>query len=612
EQSAGDVIHSVMTYDPQAIPPENSSFLERSFCCRFRCLLDNSSGFLALNFRGRLKFVHGQNRLSDNGTLIPPQLALFSIATPLQPPSILEIRTKTLIFQTKHKLDFTPQGIDTRGKVVLGYSEMELCMKGSGYQFVHAADMMYCADGHLKMMKTGESGFTVFRLLTKAGTWIWVQSNARLVFKAGKPDFIVARQRALTNEEGEEQLRLRRLQLPFNFATGEAVLYDVGPTLDIPDTCSAPKQRKMDEVSVSPDSILGCMLRQDQTIYCQHNNTNTLNSLNDAAFKDSHALVSVPGDTWQLPSPNSGVEDLVKPEGTMQDMMETLQEILGDSDLSTSLDVEPGELKDWENTLLKMSTSSCEMAEDLDELLSNDILSYVEEQLMKAGGLKMPDQLDNVPACLSSLDLQNQEPVLDEEQSFGWAVEPRNQFIPNRGQMVAKKQTPVPGTMKVTYMGPPQMSSGGPTFRPPKTSNTVFPVQQEMEPPPMMPSNSCMFGGTTLSTPVNESHLSQVPSCQMLNPASNQSPSKASCYYQRLPGDGSVSGIMVIPQANSNFGLQSCHMTPGLNPDSLLEQPQPYLHFGEHNQINSRPIVGNVGFPFPSLPNGNTYYSENK
>lgn len=46
-------------------------------------------------------------------------------------------------------------------------------------------------------MKTGESGFSVFRLLAKTGSWIWVQANARLVFKAGKPDFIVARQRAL-------------------------------------------------------------------------------------------------------------------------------------------------------------------------------------------------------------------------------------------------------------------------------------------------------------------------------------------------------------------------------------------------------------------------------
>lgn len=50
----------------------------------------------------------------------------------------------------------------------------------------------------LIVIKTGESGLTVFRLLSKGGTWIWVQANARLVYKGGRPDFIIARQRALT------------------------------------------------------------------------------------------------------------------------------------------------------------------------------------------------------------------------------------------------------------------------------------------------------------------------------------------------------------------------------------------------------------------------------
>ncbi|KFQ70295.1 Aryl hydrocarbon receptor, partial [Phaethon lepturus] len=172
---------------------EQPSFLERSFTCRFRCLLDNSSGFLALNFRGRLKFLLGQQKKVSDGS----PLALFAIATPLQPLSILELRTKTLIFQTKHKLDFTPMACDSRGKVVLGYTETELCRRGSGYQFVHAADVMYCAENHVRMMKTGESGLTVFRLLTKKDGWVWVQANARLVYKGGKPDCIIARQRAL-------------------------------------------------------------------------------------------------------------------------------------------------------------------------------------------------------------------------------------------------------------------------------------------------------------------------------------------------------------------------------------------------------------------------------
>ncbi|KAK9537251.1 hypothetical protein VZT92_004884 [Zoarces viviparus] len=274
-----DSSSAVVTYKPEQLPPENSSFLERSFVCRFRCLLDNSSGFLALNIQGRLKFLRGQNQRQENGEKAPPQLALFAIATPLQPPSILEIRTKNMIFRTKHMLDFTPLACDAKGKIVLGYTEAELRVRGSGYQFIHAADMLYCAENHVRMIKTGESGLTVFRLLTKENGWKWVQSNARLVYKNGKPDYIIATQRPLLNEEGGEHLCKRSMHLPFTYATGEALLYQSNHPLAAfrdgghdKNGIKSKKSRteRLVRDGLDPGSLLGVLMSQDESVYvCQ-------------------------------------------------------------------------------------------------------------------------------------------------------------------------------------------------------------------------------------------------------------------------------------------------------------------------------------------------------
>lgn len=745
DQSNPEISSNIVSYDPHVVPPENSSFLERNFCCRLRCLLDNSSGFLALNFRGRLKFVHGQNRVSEDGSLVPPQLALFAIATPMQQPSILEIRTKTLMFQTKHKMDFTPIGVDARAKLVLGYSEIEISRKGSGYNFIHAADMLYCAENHVRMMKTGESGITIFRLLTKAGRWVWVQANARLIIKNGKPEFIVAQQRALTNEEGEEQLRLRRLQVPFNFATGEALLYDVTPNIEPRDPCSAPKQGKFDSDAISRDSLLGCMLNQDHSLYCDQNSANTLSNLNDMVFKDTNATLNVPGDT----EPSPAVGNVVKAEATVQEIMESLQLIFGDGELIESLHVEPDELKSWESTLLQMNCHGG-FNDDLSDILNNDILSYVEEQLQKDVELDLPQQTDGIPACLSGLDpLQNQEPDRGGELNFDWALETQIQLIPNGVQMTA-----VQGTMKLSHMDFPQPSSSGPNgltfnnvlpnsfpqtqsqlqasridnnlgafplrqpstnpvplhmipanqtfglqdqnkgqlnnvftfqgtkcsksvshqadscgetfasnisneavfssslscmqshfpvqtpngnsqrqawpqqqqlitgqqmgsfqrnptdigslnkpmFTTPETSNPPLPVQQVLERLPA--STSCMYRNAAPGLPVNGVHHSQ----PRLNPAPSQIPSNPSCFYQA--GGRAVSGMASIP--NLDEASLSCQMSAGLKPNDLLGQQKQYLNFSEQTQMNNRPVVGNGVFPFPSLPNGNMCYSENK
>ncbi|NWV82441.1 AHR protein, partial [Dasyornis broadbenti] len=369
------------TSSPQHVHAEKQSFVERSFTCRFRCLLDNSSGFLALNFRGRLKFLLGQQKSAADKSPV----ALFAIATLLQPLSILELRTKTLIFQTKHKLDFTPMACDSRGKVVLGYTEMELCRRGSGYQFVHAADMMHCAEHHVRMMKTGESGLTVFRLLTKRGGWVWVQANARLVYKGDRPDCIIARQRALSNEEGEEHLRKRNLQLPFSFATGEAVLYGN----DLPGFLGSFQAKEelqpqanpnSEQRLVDPNSLLGAMMKQDASIYSSH--------------ADNVPQFSLPGF---LPEPNglSRNEDISNAKEDSNSLLVVIETLFEKSEVGgnicESLSVGNPELQQWEEALLSLGAEEEPPAQGLGERPGAKVTSCVEQMLLREAAGKSMD-----------------------------------------------------------------------------------------------------------------------------------------------------------------------------------------------------------------------------
>ncbi|NWH34246.1 AHR protein, partial [Chloropsis hardwickii] len=369
------------TSSPQHLHAEKQSFMERSFTCRFRCLLDNSSGFLVLNFRGRLKFLLGQQKSAADKSPV----ALFATATLLQPLSILELRTKTLIFQTKHKLDFTPMACDSRGKVVLGYTEVELCRRGSGYQFVHAADVMHCAEHHVRMMKTGESGLTVFRLLTKKGSWLWVQANARLVYKGDRPDCIIAHQRALSNEEGEEHLQKRNLQLPFSFTTGEAVLYgnDLPGFLDL---LQAKKELQVQANSnseqhlVNPNSLLGAMMEQDASMYNSHTDNMPQFSV--------PSLISEPDGLTQSEDVSSAKED----SDSLLVVIETFfEKSKVDGNVCQSLKVDSRELQQWEKALLSLGAEEELPAQGLGQRPGTKVTSCVEQMLLRESAGKSLD-----------------------------------------------------------------------------------------------------------------------------------------------------------------------------------------------------------------------------
>ncbi|XP_072009897.1 aryl hydrocarbon receptor isoform X2 [Engystomops pustulosus] len=394
--SDGNEFSMVTCYKPEQLPPENSSFMERNFVCRLRCLLDNSSGFLAMSFQGRLKYLHGQNKKGKDGSGIPPQLALFALATPLQSPSILEIRTKNFIFRTKHRLDFTPIGCDTKGSLVLGYTEAELCIRGTGYQFIHAADMMYCADNHVRMIKTGESGMTIFRLLTKENGWAWVQANARLVYKNGRPDYIIATQRPLTEEEGAEHLRKRSTQLPFIFTSGEAVLYEasfpfpplMGPTQNKPKGSSSkgtPAKATVSEAPVNPASMLGAMLRQDESVYICPPASNTFSF--DNFYKDS----DLSGKFWpnnRVPVANNNMKQeersfpQVKSTTQVSERMDVLPEVKNNElyNIMTNLGIDFDDLEmiQQDEEFFRNEFDYPEIG-DID--VADDILTYVQESL---------------------------------------------------------------------------------------------------------------------------------------------------------------------------------------------------------------------------------------
>ncbi|CAH8643180.1 unnamed protein product [Heterobilharzia americana] len=232
------------------------SFLKRQFTVRFRCLLDNTSGFITLELSGRLQFLHGQARsmqlavnsghinASNNANLMTkyntscpyssgstsnqhnlPPLGLFAVCSPLGPLPSLNGPQRDATFKTKHQLDLTVITIDARARLLFNYSDADL-QNFKVYDLVHPDDLRYVARGHKELFKVGSLGLLVHRWLNKQCQWVWLQSRIKLIMKTGKPDHIIVIHRQLSNEEGMELLirRTDEYKLPFPLLEPETLL----------------------------------------------------------------------------------------------------------------------------------------------------------------------------------------------------------------------------------------------------------------------------------------------------------------------------------------------------------------------------------------------------
>ncbi|VDO46358.1 unnamed protein product, partial [Haemonchus placei] len=188
---------------------ENSEHLERNVNARFRCLLDNTCGFLRIDMRGKLLSLHGLPSSYVLGRSNPgPVMGMIAVCTPFVPPSSADVLAEDQILKTKHQLDGTLVSMDDKVHAMLELSESELPI--SFYSLVNVEDAVCLAEAHKEVIKNGSSGLLIYRLVsTKSNRTYFVQSSCRMFYKNGKPESIGLTHRLLNEVEGTMLLEKR-------------------------------------------------------------------------------------------------------------------------------------------------------------------------------------------------------------------------------------------------------------------------------------------------------------------------------------------------------------------------------------------------------------------
>ncbi|XP_012412089.1 aryl hydrocarbon receptor repressor [Trichechus manatus latirostris] len=177
--------------DPGAGPPsEFAAFLTRCFVCRVRCLLDSTSGFLTMQFQGKLKFLFGQKKKAPSGTVLPPRLSLFCVAVPVLLPSVAEMRMKTALLRAKPRAD-AGATTDTKAKATPSLCESELHGKPS----------------NIAGRSNGENGIPVFRAHADADRWARAPARAPCLCLGGN-DLVLDPEGAAGDREEEAHGRM--------------------------------------------------------------------------------------------------------------------------------------------------------------------------------------------------------------------------------------------------------------------------------------------------------------------------------------------------------------------------------------------------------------------
>ncbi|XP_041718886.2 single-minded homolog 2-like [Coregonus clupeaformis] len=224
--------HDEMTAVLSAHQPLHHHFLqeyeiERSFFLRMKCVLAKRNAGLTC---GGYKVIHCSGYLKIRQYVMDMALfdscyqivGLVAVGHSLPPSGITEIKLHSNMFMFRASLDLKLIFLDSRVAELTGYEPQDLIEK-TLYHHVHGCDVFHLRFAHHLLLVKGQVTTKYYRMLSKHGGWVWVQSYATIVHnsRSSRPHCIVSINYVLTDVEykdmqlSQEQSRAAKSSLAF-------------------------------------------------------------------------------------------------------------------------------------------------------------------------------------------------------------------------------------------------------------------------------------------------------------------------------------------------------------------------------------------------------------
>uniref|UniRef100_A0A3P8YC81 SIM bHLH transcription factor 2 n=1 Tax=Esox lucius TaxID=8010 RepID=A0A3P8YC81_ESOLU len=224
--------HDEMTAVLSAHQPVHHHFLqeyemERSFFLRMKCVLAKRNAGLTC---GGYKVIHCSGYLKIRQYVMDVALydscyqivGLVAVGHSLPPSGITEIKLHSNMFMFRASLDLKLIFLDSRVAELTGYEPQDLIEK-TLYHHVHGCDVFHLRFAHHLLLVKGQVTTKYYRMLSKHGGWVWVQSYATIVHnsRSSRPHCIVSVNYVLTDVEykdmqlSQEQSRAAKPSLAY-------------------------------------------------------------------------------------------------------------------------------------------------------------------------------------------------------------------------------------------------------------------------------------------------------------------------------------------------------------------------------------------------------------